>query len=129
MEFLLFKEIIASRNKSLPRTINIFAGNNANGFPFFLNENHILSCFFPILAILQCFSTFTKSNFLFQVFLHLAMHRFVEIVLVTEKEVTGSAVTIVYFNVPFFGHITDLTPLFLNIKHLLDFIVPIPNRI
>ena len=109
--------------------INIFAGNDTDRFPLFLDGDHFLRCFFPILTILQCFGTFTQGNFLFQVFLHFAVHRFVEIVFVAEKEVAGGTITVVNLRVPLFGDIAYLTPLFLNIKNILDLVIPIPNGV
>src|SRR5690606_28832003 len=124
--FLLLKEIITGSDKPFPDGIHILVWNNADAFPLFLYIDHLLCGFSPLLAFFQCFSPFTEEYLLPQVLLHLIAERFVEFIFGPEKEITGSTVTFVNLGIPLTGYISDLTPLGLNLQHLLHLVVPVP---
>ncbi len=111
--FLLFEEIIAIGSETLPGNFRLLGRHDPDGFPFFLNVDHLLRRVLPIGTVFQRLGAFTQRHFLLQILLHFVVHRTEELVFVAEKEITRRAVTTEYLGILFPGGLPYFTPFLL----------------
>ena len=120
----IIKEIIAGCPEALPNLIRMLARNRAQLFPFLLQANQFLCGFFPIGAILETFSLYTKIN-LEVIVIQLFMLDAVEVLfLVCKKSIHCTLEAIPDFSIFFFRGTPDTAPYFEQFIHLIGQILP-----
>ena len=126
--FFLFKEIIASSNKTFPQGIGIFTRHLTYFFPFFLKLHQFVGCSRPLSAVFQSFHLFAKRFFLLQISIEIFFHSFVEVALSQEESITSSTITFENTGVRFLGSKTDGFPSFLQSHHFFGLGFPSLER-